>query len=122
MDCKGLKREIVRCAQIFAVQVQPVTQPSMTSKDINPIFVELITEYQDIFEEPKKLPPHRVHDHKIILKEGAQPVNVRPYRYPALQKDVIEKIIGEMLEAGVVQPSQSPYSSPIVLVKKKDCS
>ena len=27
-----------------------------------------------------------------------------------------------MLEAGVVQPSQSPYSSPIVLVKKKDGS
>lgn len=122
MECKGLKREIIRGAQIFTVQVQPVTQPFPTSEDINPIFSELLTEYSNIFEQPKQLPPHRFHDHKIILKKGTHPVNVRPYRYLALQKDIIEKIIGEMLEAGVVRPSQSPYSSPIVLVKKKDGS
>jgi len=45
---------------------------------------------------------------------------VRLYRYPALQKDVIEEAVKEMVQAGVVRPSCSPYSSPIVLVKKKD--
>jgi len=54
------------------------------------------------------------------LKEGTFPINVRPYRYPALQKDVIEQTMREMLQAGVIRPSQSPYSSAIVLVKKKD--
>ena len=66
--------------------------------------------------------PLRSHDHHIILKEGIPPINVRPYRYLALQKDIIEKIMQEMLDTGVVRPSQSPYSSPIVLVKKKDGS
>lgn len=40
----------------------------------------------------------RDHDHKIVLKEGITPVNVRPYRYAASQNDEIEKMITEMLE------------------------
>ena len=52
------------------------------------------------------------------MKEGAGPVSCRPYRYAALQKDAIEKLISEMFEAGVIQNSKSPYASPVVLVKK----
>ena len=68
---------------------------------------------------PVELPPSRVLDHKIILKEGASPVSVRPYRYPQVQKDEIEKLVREMLASGIIQPSHSPFSSPILLVKKK---
>jgi len=68
------------------------------------------------------LPPSRSHDHTIPLKERAQPVNLRPYRYSSLQKDTVEGLISEMLEAGTVQPSHSPFASPVVLVKKKDIS
>lgn len=52
--------------------------------------------------------------------EGANPVNLRPYRYPTMQKTVIEGLINEMLEKGVIQPSSSPFASPVVLVKKKN--
>ena len=93
---------------MFAVQVQLLIQQPTSKGElqtIDPNFSELLAEYQDIFEEPKQLPPHRSHDHKIVFKEGTSPVNVRPYRYPALQKDIIEKIAREMLEAGVVRPS-----------------
>lgn len=48
------------------------------------------------------------------------PVNVRPYRHPPNQKDAIEAMVKELLESGVIRPSQSPFSSPIVMVKKKD--
>lgn len=67
----------------------------------------LLQEYADILAEPKSSPPHRVHDHQIILEEGTSPVNVRPYKYPTLQKDVIENIVKEMLETGGVRPSNS---------------
>ena len=72
-----------------------------------------------MFEEPRGLPPYRIHDYKIILKEGIKPINVRPYRYTIVQKDVIEKLVQEMLDSEVIQPSTSSVSSPVVLVKKK---
>ena len=67
-----------------------------------PQLAQLLQEYADIFKEPKSLPPHRSHDHRIVLKEGTSPINVRPYRYPALQKEVIEQTVKEMLEADLL--------------------
>lgn len=82
---------------------------------------ELLGDYDDIFEEPTTLPPHRVnHDHKIPLMEGSNPVNQRPYRYALYQKTEIDKLVQNLLDAGTIKNSSSPYASPVVLVKKKD--
>lgn len=61
-------------------------------------------------------------EHRITLKEGVNPVNVRPYRYPYLMKEEIEKQMADMLKVGIIRPSKSPYSSPVILVKKKNGS
>ncbi|KAG8386333.1 hypothetical protein BUALT_Bualt03G0138000 [Buddleja alternifolia] len=42
----------------------------------------LLMEFNNIFEEPTSLLPYRNQEHWINLKEGANSVNVRPYRYP----------------------------------------
>eukprot|EP00253_Pinus_taeda_P027555 PITA_27555 len=74
-----------------------------------------------VFDKPHELPHSRgEHDHIITLVPGAQPPNVRPYRYPFTKKNEIEKIIMKLLEAGVIRPRISPYSSPVVMVLKKD--
>nr|GEZ68526.1 retrovirus-related Pol polyprotein from transposon 17.6 [Tanacetum cinerariifolium] len=49
-------------------------------------------------------------------------INVRPYRHPPNKKDAIELMVKELLKSGVIRTSQSPLSSPIVMVKKKDGS
>ena len=82
----------------------------------------LVQHYQGVFDLPSGLPPVRHQDHNIVLKEGTDPVNVRPYRYPQIQNDEIERLIHDMLAAGIIQLSHSPFSSPVLLVKKKDGS
>ncbi|GKV19872.1 hypothetical protein SLEP1_g30072 [Rubroshorea leprosula] len=86
----------------------------------DPHLRQLLEIYFDVFEEPKELPPHKVQDHSIPLKGGIDPINVRPYRYPNRQKQVMEQLVQEMLQRGVIRRSTSPFSSPMVLVKKKD--
>ena len=80
----------------------------------------LLDTYHHVFREPIGLPPVREHDRRIPLKDEHLTVNLRPYRYSGLQKDTLEKLVAEMLEAGIVQPSHSPFASLVVLVKKKD--
>ena len=72
-----------------------------------------------MFDTPKGLPPIRDHDHAIHLIPGSVPPNIRPYRYPYVQKSEIERMIAEMLEAGIIQPIQSSFLAPVVLVHKK---
>lgn len=45
---------------------------------------DLLNSYQDIFKEPIGVPPLKTHDHVIPLKEGSQPINIRPYRHSGL--------------------------------------
>jgi hypothetical protein len=56
------------------------------------------------------------------LQPRSAPLNIRPYRYPYAQKSDIEHMAQEMLEASIIQPSQSYFSSPVVMVCKKEGS
>jgi hypothetical protein len=80
----------------------------------------VINEFVEVFNMPSGLPPVREHDHAIPLKPYANIPNLRPYRYPYYQKNEIEKIVKEMMQAGIIRHSTSPFSSPVLLVKKKD--
>ncbi|XP_022032970.1 uncharacterized protein LOC110934084 [Helianthus annuus] len=79
----------------------------------------LLTEFDDVFQEPKSLPPKRSCDHKIQLINESAVINQRAYRYPIGQKDVIEKMVQEMKDLGFIRDSVSSFASPVVLVKKK---
>jgi hypothetical protein len=88
-----------------------------------PIEVQkLLDSYADIFASKVSFPPPHACTHSIPLIEGARPVSIRPYRYAPALKDEIENQVKEMLAAGLIQNSNSSFSSPVLLVKKKDNS
>ena len=83
---------------------------------------KLLIELASVFDTPSGLPPCRGHEHQILLMEGTTPICQRPYKYPHFQKTEIEKIVTNLLEVGSIRPSQSPFSSLILLVRKADGS
>ena len=87
---------------------------------VPPEVVEILDQFSVVFSEPKQLLKHRPWDHSIPLIPGAKPFNITPYRYTPEQKNEIEDQVKEMLKAGLIVPSTSPFSSQVLLVKKKD--
>ncbi|KAI4905005.1 hypothetical protein NFI96_003630 [Prochilodus magdalenae] len=51
---------------------------------------------------------------------NAKPTKLRPHRLPWAKQQVAEQKIREMADAGVIEPSNSPWAAPVVLVRKKN--
>lgn len=58
--------------------------------------------------------------HEIILEENTRPIKQRYYPVSPYKQKIIDDEITKMLELGVIEPSKSAWSSPILLVPKGD--
>ncbi|XP_040870975.1 uncharacterized protein [Glycine max] len=106
----------------FHITVAPSDTNLISSADFPEDIRSLLTKFDSLFHPLQDMPPARETDHHIHLLPQATPVNVRPYRYPYFQKQEIEAQVASMLQKGLIQPSTSPFSSPVLLVKKHDGS
>ena len=88
----------------------------------DPAVASLLSEYADVFREIPGLPPVRPVDHTIPLTPGAQPVSRPMYRLSPLELDEVKRQVTDLLAKGMIRPSTSPYSAPILFVGKKDGS
>jgi hypothetical protein len=100
-------------SQLHSIQA---TETPSVSQDLQAI----LSKDQLVFSTPQGLPPSRgVHDHFVPLVPGILPPNTHMYRHPFSQKNEIEKMVQELLNASVICPSTSPYLSHVVMVLKK---
>jgi hypothetical protein len=81
---------------------------------------ELVNQYDEMFQEPKGLPPKRAIQHEIRLQQDCPLPNIGIYRMSVMDNVEIKKQMQEFLGKGVIMPSTFPCGSPIVLVPKKD--
>ena len=82
----------------------------------------LLMEYQNVFMGPDgKLGLTDLVKHTIDTGQ-AKPMLIPPRRVPQKQKQIIMDEIDSMLENDIIQSSTSPWSSPILLVTKRDGS
>ena len=90
------------------------------SEGCNVTLYALLHDYADIFSQgPKDLGQTDLAEHWIDTGD-APPLRQAPRRLPLLKREEAQRAIQEMHQQGLIEPSISPWSSPIVLVKKKD--
>ena len=69
-----------------------------------------------------KLGKIKLTKHRIELKEGAQPFRCQPYRAGPAMREIENQQVTEMLRDGVIEPSNSEFAGPVLLVPKPDGS
>lgn len=116
---KGLKKN----EDTFVVF--PVDWEDKESKLAEPVptnIAKVLEEFQDVMPEelPKRLPPRRGVDHRIELTSDAKPTARSPYRMAPPELKELKKQLMELLDAGMIQPSKSPFGAPVLFQKKHD--
>ena len=81
----------------------------------------MLLEYSDVFPLSNDGLGHTSLSKHRINTGGSLPIHIPPRRIPHAHREV-RKLLQDMLAKGAIQPSDSPWSSPIVLVTKKDGS
>ena len=76
--------------------------------------------YTDVYDEPSGLPPDKGMEHVIPLLPDATPEFKHMYRLSPDEHAEGNKHITDLLNRQLIEPSTSPWGSPILFVKKKD--
>ncbi|GFW76646.1 hypothetical protein TNCV_4943631 [Trichonephila clavipes] len=103
-----------------------ITIPPRT-KIIVPGYIEklrrkTVQEFEDVFSRNSSDIGHTtVTQHRIDTADHP-PIKQHPRRLPFAKQEEVGTLLREMQENDIIEPSSSPWASPIVLVRKKDGS
>ena len=139
--CMVAANEVPKVTSLFSVE-QKKEQPMLSETERQDLLLEkldlsgleawpeeqaeqarsLLKEYHDIFSLEKHDMEHtNATEHKIVLKDpNTPPFKERFCRIPPPQLDKVREHLKLMLDAGVIQPSNSLWCNAVVLVRKKD--
>ena len=81
---------------------------------------DLVHEFADVFKDPLPigLPPEREEGHSIPTEPGHPPPFRPMYRLSPLEYKELQTQVTAFLEAGILEPSKSPYGAPVLFVPK----
>ena len=124
------------CNQVRPSSNQP--RPNVTEKELQEALdlhkgnlsvmekqdlLQVLSAYRDVFAlSTQDLGCATSIKHRIITEPGVVPIKSRPYRVRPQERAIIEEQIQDMLSNDIIRPSTSPWSAPVVLVKKHNGS
>ncbi|RWS01991.1 uncharacterized protein B4U79_03274, partial [Dinothrombium tinctorium] len=82
-------------------------------------FVNLLMKYKSVFATHTKEIGLCKNFEMNIKTTDEEPIKLKPYRIPYSQRNELEKILQELLDADIIERSTSGYAAPIILVAKK---
>ena len=92
------------------------------TEDENVAVADLLHQYKDVFSlSEQDLSRANLIGHKIDTG-NTRPIKQKPRRTSPSKNAEIERQVEDLLQRNVVKKSNSPWSSPVVLVTKTDCS
>jgi hypothetical protein len=85
--------------------------------------VKICEECNDVFWLPgDKLTFTTAAEHKIPAPaiDPTRGINTKPYRIPEVHREEVRRQTDQMLSDGIIEPSTSPWNSPILVIPKKE--
>jgi hypothetical protein len=122
ISAQQLKKSVSKGAEPFVAFVFGKEDKDV-AVETNSTLQNLLDEYKDLFpDELPGMPPKREYEFEIKLDQEIPVPPKRPYRLNFREEEELKKQIDELLGLGLIQPSRSPFASPVLFVKKHDGS
>lgn len=80
----------------------------------------LLKSKESVFASPAGLPTNVAMHPVIPMYQGSPATYSKPYRLSPLEEQEVDRQIADLLAKGFIEPSCSPYGSPVLFVQKKD--
>jgi hypothetical protein len=136
-ECKDIRKEQCASVSVDIGQVEAVTGASSErlpeylqdlwerstvhlTQDEAESLAELLIQYQGVFAQSSDDIGFTDRIQHQIPTGDARPIKQPPRRLPFGKRQIERDAVHNMLERGVIEPSISPWASPVVLVTKKD--
>lgn len=126
-DWDNERQESVRAFKLSTEDQKSRCATLMEKFDFSRLSVEerrqitkLVCEFADIFFlEGDSITRNKQFEHEIHLKQDSKPIKLKQFRIPFALRSELERNIAEMMEADLIEESNSPWNLPTFLVPKK---
>ncbi|CAK8686304.1 unnamed protein product [Clavelina lepadiformis] len=104
------------CQETKPSSISQAAEADMTSDGL---LADLTKTYPNVFDVSaySERPINNAVHHIITTGE---PIRCRPYRMSPEKEKILKQELNKLLELGVIERSNSPFSSPVMLIQKKD--
>ena len=109
-------RQILEMDTHRVVNVEEIVVPTEQKNKISMVIIE----NSDVVANSDKVLGQTQFVRRKINTGDHPPIILKPYRTPLKKRKLVEGAVKDMMGAGLIERSVSPWSFPIVIVSKKD--